>query len=224
MKLKRTIAVFLVLLIPIGILAFNILGSDTEILNGDLTTSKKTLNLTTSAIKTIDSVKAMDSASFNIVQNTQETLLTYNNGEITLGAAKSYDVSKDEKTYTFHLRDNLKWSDGSAITSKDFKYAWLRLLNPDTAASYSFFLYGVKNAEAYNTGEGSPEDIGIYTPDDKTLVVELTSPVPYFNQLMTFPCLAPQKQDVVEAEGDKYGTDPSKLVYSGPFIDRKSVV
>lgn len=179
--------------------------------------NKNTINLTTAAIKTLDSVKATDSSSFNIIQNTQETLLISNNKKLVPGAAESYQVSKDGKTYTFKLKDNLKWSDGKALTSQDFKYAWLRLLNPETAASYSFFLYGVKNAEKYNNRKAKAEDVAIYTPNDKTLVVELENPVEYFNQLVAFPALSPQREDVVEAEGDKYGVDPSKLVYSGPF-------
>lgn len=217
MKFKRTIAFLLALTLPIGILVGCTTRSDDDILEGDLS-SKKTINLTTSAIKTIDSVKATDESSFNIIQNTQETLLTYKENKPILGAAKSYEVSEDGKIYTFKLKDDLKWSDGKNITSQDFRYAWLRLLNPDTAASYSFFLYGVKNAEDYNSGKANAEDVGIYTPDDKTLVVELKNPVAYFNQLVAFPALAPQRQDIVEAEGDKYGTDPAKIVYSGPFM------
>lgn len=217
MKLKKTIAFLLALTLPIGMLVGCTTRSEDDILEGDLN-SRKTINLTTSAVKTIDSVKATDEASFNIIQNTQETLLIYNENKPVPGAAKSYEVSDDGKTYTFHLRDNLKWSDGKDITAQDFKYAWLRLLNPDTASSYSFFLYGVKNAENYNSGKANVEDVGIYTPNDKTLVVELENPVAYFTQLVAFPALAPQRQDIVEAEGDKYGTDPTKLVYSGPFI------
>ncbi len=217
MKFKKAIIFLLALTLPLGILVGCGSRENDEILEGDLN-PKKTINLTTSAIKTIDSVKATDEASFNIIQNTQETLLVYKENKPIIGAAKDYKVSEDGKTYTFHLRDNLKWSDGKNITSNDFKYAWLRLLNPDTAASYSFFLYGVKNAEDYNSGKVNAEDVGIYTPDDKTLVVELENPVAYFNQLVAFPALSPLRQDIVESEGDRYGTDPTKLVYSGPFM------
>lgn len=176
------------------------------------------LNLTTGAVKTMDSVKATDSESFNIAQNTQETLLVYNNDKPVPGAAKSFEKSKNEKTYTFHLRDGLKWSDGKKLTSKDYKYAWMRLLDPNVASGYSFFLFGVKNGENYFNGKAKNEDVGIKTPDDKTLVVELENPIPYFTQLVAFPALAPQRKDIVETQGEAYGSKEDGLVFSGPFM------
>ncbi len=176
------------------------------------------LNLTTGAVKTMDSVKATDAESFNIVQNTQETLLVYDNDKPVPGAAKSFEKSKDEKTYTFHLRDGLKWSDGKKLTSKDFKYAWMRMLDPSVASGYSFFLFGIKNGENYFNGKAKAEDVGIKTPDDKTLVVELEDPIPYFAQLVAFPVLAPQREDVVKKQGDEYGSREDGLVFSGPFM------
>ena len=176
-----------------------------------------TLRLVSESIKTMDSVKASDLYSFNIVQGTQETLLIYNNNKPVPGAAESYDKSDDEKTYTFHLRKGLKWSDGKNLTAKDFEYAWKRLLNPKVGAEYSFFLFDVKNAEEYFNGKVKSEDVGIKAIDDNTLVVTFENPVPYFDQLVASSVLAPQREDVVEAQGDKYGSDPSKLVYSGPF-------
>lgn len=212
MKAKKAISIILIS----GIILTLFTGCG----NKEETSSKEVqvLNLTTGAVKTMDSVKATDSESFNIAQNTQETLLVYNNDKTVSGAAKSFDKSKDGKTYTFHLRDGLKWSDGKEITSQDFKYAWMRLLDPNVAAAYSFFLFGIKNAEAYFNGEAKAEDVGIKTPDNKTLVVELENPIPYFNQLVAFPALAPQRKDVVEAQGETYGSKKEGLVFSGPFM------
>lgn len=184
----------------------------------DGATTKGVVNLPTGAVKTLDSVKSTDAESFNVIQNTQETLLVDNNDKPEPGAAESFEVSKDGKTYTFKLRDGLKWSDGKELTSKDFKYAWLRLLDPKVAASYSFFLFDVVNAKDYFDGKAKAEDVGIKTPDDKTIVVQLNNPLPYFDQLVAFPGLSPEREDVVKEQGDKYGTDPSKLVYSGPFV------
>lgn len=176
-----------------------------------------TLKLLTGAVKTMDSVKVSDSESSTVAQNTQETLLVYNEDKPVPGAAESYDKSKDGKTYTFHLRKGLKWSDGKELTAKDFEYSWKRLLDPKVAASYSFFLFNVKNGENYFNGKAKLEDVGIKATDDNTLVITLENPVPYFDQLVAYPALAPQRKDIVEAQGDKYGSDPSKLVFSGPF-------
>ncbi|MEG1482774.1 peptide ABC transporter substrate-binding protein [Clostridium sp.] len=202
---------------------FLIIGAMTVLLTGcgnkEATANKvNTLNLVTGAVKTMDSAKATDSESFNIAQNTQETLLVYNNDKPVPGAAKSFEKSKDGKTYTFHLRDGLKWSDGKELTSKDYKYAWMRLLDPNVASGYSFFLFGVKNGENYFNGKAKAADVGIKTPDDKTLVVELKDPIPYFTQLVAFPALAPQRKDIVEAQGEAYGSKEDGLVFSGPFI------
>ncbi|GAA0070252.1 peptide ABC transporter substrate-binding protein [Clostridium sardiniense] len=180
--------------------------------------SAETLKLTSGgALKTIDSVKATDEVSHSVTQNTQETLLVYNDNKPVPGAAESYDKSKDGKTYTFHLRKGLKWSDGKELTAKDFEYSWKRLLDPKVASQYAFFLFKVKNGENYFNGKAKVEDVGIKATDDNTLVVTLENPVPYFDQLVAYPNLAPQRKDIVESQGDKYGSDPSKLVYSGPF-------
>lgn len=212
MKAKKAISTILISVL--------ILTSFTGCGNKNETSSKEmqVLNLTTGAVKTMDSAKATDSESFNIAQNTQETLLVYNNDKPVPGAAKSFEKSKDGKTYTFHLRDGLKWSDGKELTSKDYKYAWMRLLDPNVASGYSFFLFGVKNGENYFNGKAKTEDVGIKTPDDKTLVVELENPIPYFTQLVAFPALAPQRKDVVEAQGEAFGSKEDGLVFSGPFM------
>lgn len=178
--------------------------------------TKQEVNFRQEAVKTMDSSRASDSASFDVVQNVQETLYVSKNDKPVPGAAEKYDVSDDKKTYTFHIRDT-KWSDGKKLTAKDFEYAWKRVLNPETKANYAFFLFPVKNAEKFYKGEAKAEEVGIKAVDDKTLKVELENPTAYFLQLITFPVLSPLRQDVVEKSGDKYGSDPSKMVYSGPF-------
>lgn len=182
--------------------------------------SKKELVFVTAAIRSLDSVKATDSASFNIIQNTQETLLIYDKGKPVLGAAKSFDISPDGLTYTFHLKDGLKWSDGKPLTASDYKFAWERLLDPKTGASYAFFLFPVKNANDYYKGKKGVtlKDVGIKATDDKTLVVTLAYRVPYFTQLVAFAGLSPQRADVIAKYGNAYATKADKMLYSGPFI------
>src|SRR4051794_5093809 len=91
------------------------------------------------------------------------------------GAAESWTVSPDGKVYTFKLRANGKWSDGSPVTAADFVYSWRRLLDQKTAAEYAYMLYPVMNGEAVNKGEKKPEELGIKAIDDHTLEVTLSA-------------------------------------------------
>lgn len=179
--------------------------------------NEQKLVLREGALKTMDSVLATDQVSFDVIQNTQETLLVSNNDVPEAGAAKEWKESEDGLTWTFTLRD-LNWSDGKPVTAHDFEFAWKRLLDPDTGAGYAFFLFPVKNAEKYYNGKASIDEVGIKATDDKTLVITLDRAVPYFLQIAAFPGLAPQREDIVKAEGSEYGTDPAKLVYCGPFV------
>ena len=92
-------------------------------------------------------------------------------GELAPGCAESYDLSEDGLEYTFHLREGLKWSDGSDLTAADFEYAWKRALDPEFASPGSWYLFYVKNGEAYNEGEVTADEVGVEAVDDLTLKV-----------------------------------------------------
>src|SRR6185436_2330538 len=94
------------------------------------------------------------------------------------GAAESWEPSPDGLTWTFHLREHV-WSDGVPVTADDFVYAWRRILDPKTAASYAYYLYPVKNARDGNTGKQPLTALGVAAPDAKTLVVTLEHAVPF---------------------------------------------
>ena len=66
--------------------------------------------------------------------------------------AASYELSADKRRYTFHLRDDIRWTDGTPVTSHDFAWSWQRMLHPGTACEYTFHLYGIPYAKAYNQG------------------------------------------------------------------------
>ncbi len=118
------------------------------------------------------------------------------------GVAKSWEISPDGLVYTFHLRDNAKWSDGTAVTARDFAYAWHRILTPELASVYAYMLYPVKNARAYNEGKIDRfEDVGLKVIDDFTFEVTLENPTAYFLKLMSFKTFMPLPQKVLE----KYG-------------------
>jgi len=142
------------------------------------------------------------------------------------GVAKFWDISEDKLTYTFYLRE-ATWSDGTQITAKDFKDAWLRALDPNPKdhqpALMGYLLMCIEGAENYLYGEGSKEDVGIEAKDDKTLVVKLTKPTPYFLQIVSNSVAMPinsefySKQPLVEGMS-KYGADIENVLGNGPYV------
>lgn len=137
------------------------------------------------------------------------------NTELVGGMAESYDVNEDATVYTFHLRD-AKWSDGQAVTANDFVYSWQRLVNPDNACEYGYFLNGiVVNAAAIQAGEKDASELGIVALDEKTVEITLEAPCAYFVSMCAFPCLVPLREDVVEGNAD--WTNPENIVVNGGY-------
>ena len=163
---------------------------------------------------------ATDGLSFEVIAATIEGLYTSDaDGNAIPAIAKSYDVSEDGLVYTFHLREDAKWSNGDPVTANDFVYAWRRLVDPNTASEYAFIMdvAGVKNAASVNAGEASLEELGVKAVDDYTLEVTLALPVPYFLQLMTFPSFFPMNEAFVTEKGADYAQSPDGLLANGPF-------
>jgi hypothetical protein len=133
------------------------------------------------------------------------------------GQAYRWDVSADGLTYTFHLRPGLRWEDGSALTSRDFRWSWLRVLAPVTASRNASLFYAVRGAEEFNKGaDTSAASVGLATPDDSTFVVTLARPTAYFLFLTTYYAFLPVPRAVVERWGIHW-TLPEHLVGNGPF-------
>ena len=141
---------------------------------------------------------------------------TDKNDKAIKGGAESWTISDDQLTYTFKLRKDAKWSNGDPVTAHDYEYAWKRVLNPDTAAEYAYQMYYIKGAEAYNTGSGSADEVGVKAVDDYTLEVQLESPTSYFLELTAFPCYFPVDKKVVEADSN-WATKVDTYVSNGPF-------
>jgi oligopeptide transport system substrate-binding protein len=170
-------------------------------------------------VKDLDSAQTTDSVSTEILQNVMSGLYRLDaNARPFPDMAEGVDISEDGLNYTFTLRDGIKWSNGDPVTSEDFKYAWLRALDPKTASLYAYIISTfVKGADEYNTGKGSPENVAIETPDDKTLEVTLLAPAPYWLGLTSFFTYLPQQQKFVEQQGDDYASGTENLLYNGPF-------
>ncbi len=133
------------------------------------------------------------------------------------GVAAWWEISRDGLTYTFHLRDDARWSNGDPVTARDFAWSWQRALEPTTASQYAYQFYAVKNAEAFNKGSVKDiADVGFEATDDRTFVVTLAAPTPYFLDLTSFETLMPVHRASVEKHGSTW-TRPENFVGNGPF-------
>ena len=143
---------------------------------------------------------------------------TCNDAKLGYGQAESYDKVVNEDgtvTYTFHLRDGIKWSDGKDVTAQDFVYSWQRLVTPATAADYSYMIDSVVNANAIMNGEMDPSELGVSAPDDKTFVVTITSDLPYFTEICAFPATFPVREDVVS--NPEWTYTPETYISNGAY-------
>ena len=188
--------------------------------DGENAQKTDTLNINlTAEVPDLNSSTTSDNVSFNVLTNLMEGFYRLDPNQKPIPAsAEGVEISNDELTYTFTLRDGLLWSNSDAVTTHDFKYAWLHLLDPETAGFYAYlFTTYVKGANEYNTGKAGPEAVAIETPDDKTLRVELNATSPFFLQLMSFVPHFPLNQRFVEKMGDRYAQDGDSLLYNGPY-------
>ena len=166
----------------------------------------------------------------NTLLTIEEPLLIIDeNNEVQPGQAESYDVSEDGLTWTFHLRDGLKWSDGSDLTAADFEYSFKRIASPDTAAPYAETVVGM--IDGYQDAIGNPDADGNTTTDPdwdalnvtasedgKDLTIVLSYPCSYFDKLAAFVVTSPVQQATVEANGDSWCTEPDTFICNGPYM------
>lgn len=131
--------------------------------------------------------------------------------------ASHWDISTDQKVYTFHLRKNALWSDGRPVTASDYIYAWERALNPKNGVTYAFAFYYMKNATAYNTGQlTDPSQLGFRALDPYTLEITLNEPTPFILAQMCYPVFYPVPRWAIEQHGPRW-TRPENIVTNGPF-------
>ncbi len=195
-------------------------GNDENTSGSDSKNKKKEVTLvSTTDVPQLDPTKTTDSTSIIVTNNVFEGLYRLDgDNKPTPGIAESVEVSDDKKTYTFKLRKDAKWSDGSAVTADDFIYAWKRALDPKTAAEYAYILQDLKNANKIMSGDAELDELGVKKVDEQTLEVQLEAPAPYFLGLTSFPTYLPLKQSFVEDKGDKFATSVDTMVFNGPFV------
>lgn len=179
---------------------------------------EKTLRLyMTTEPPSLDPQKSNAMAGATVLYHTTDGLMRNNCGTVDPAAAANYDLSEDGLTYTFHLREDAKWSDGEPVTSADYVYAFRRLMDPNTASPMSYIGEVLKNGKAVVAGELPVEELGVSAPDDYTVEVTLEYPAPYFPSMLSISCFSPVRQDLVEEYGQDFAATPDKNVYNGPF-------
>ena len=139
-------------------------------------------------------------------------------GAIVAGVASSWDVAPDGLTWTFHLRPEAKWSDGTPVTSADFVYGLRRALDPATAAPYASILYSIVGARDFNDGRlKDPARLGVAAPDAQTLKLTLVEPTPYLAGVLTLAVAYPMPRKTIEANGNEW-TRPGKMISNGAYV------
>ncbi|QDP41636.1 peptide ABC transporter substrate-binding protein [Radiobacillus deserti] len=185
---------------------------------GGASTDEKVLYLNNGVEPTsFDPPIGFDSNSWQALNNLLEGLTRLGKDHQPEPAvAESWDISEDGKEYTFHLREDAKWSNGDPVTAEDFEFAWKRMLNPETGSPAAFLGYFIAGGEAYNAGEGSEEDVGVEAVDEKTFKVTLSSPTGFFLNIISNPAFFPINKEVAE-ENPEWFAEADTFVANGPF-------
>src|SRR5437867_3108956 len=182
---------------------------------------KTTLRLPEAAkiVNTMDPGISSGGAGLEQIQNMFEGLAYVDqvSGEIKPGQAEKWTISPDGITYTFNLRAGLKWSDGQTLKASDFEYAWKRATDPATKSRYAQTLWPVKGAEAFGTGKGTAEGMGVKATDDRTLVVTLERPAPFFMHLVATWTAYPVRKDTIDKNAEKWTLTKDTYISNGHY-------
>jgi oligopeptide transport system substrate-binding protein len=165
----------------------------------------------------IDPALADDIAGLKVLQHLFEGLANYDprDGTPVPAAAERWDVTPDGLRWTFHLRP-AAWSNGDPVTAADFVWSWRRAMEPKMPSAYKERMFVLKNARAISNGSAPVESLGVRAEGDRTLVVDLEHPAPYFPWLVCLFIYFPVHRATVEKYGDKW-IDPEHMVHNGPY-------
>jgi oligopeptide transport system substrate-binding protein len=222
-SVKKLLAIALAMTLTVSLAACSgekTTGANTTKATEAAKASGKTLKVQLDVeVASMDPQVATDGASFEVMAAVTEGLYSIDKAGSPIKAmAKDVQKSADGLTYTFTLKD-AKWSNGTAVTAKDFVFAWRRLVDPATASEYAFIagVAGINNADDIAAGKTKVEELGVTAKDDKTLVVQLSQPVTFFESLMAFPSFLPVNEDFFRKAGDKFATTKDTILSNGPF-------
>lgn len=165
----------------------------------------------------LDPPIGFDQISYDILNNLMEGLTRLGKDhKVEPAMAKEWKVSPDGLTYTFILRDGIKWSNGDPVKASDFAYAWKRMADPKTASQAAFLANVIAGAEAFNAGKGKADDMRVTAVDDKTLEVKLNQPASYFLLMVSNPAFFPVHQASVE-KNPEWAKEAATFIGNGPF-------
>ncbi len=210
---KKFMAIMLVAAMSVGLIAC---GSKSD--SGSNKTDKKVLSVQLGPNpETLDPALNSTLDGGNMILHAFECLLTLDkDGKPKAGQAEKWESSKDSLTWTFHLRDGLKWSDGSDLTANDYVYSFKRVADPNTGAPYAATVLGmVEGFEEANKGD--LDKLAVTALDEKTVQIKLSAPCTYFDRVIAFATLSPVNQATIEAKGDSWATAPESYISNGPF-------
>lgn len=165
----------------------------------------------------LDHSTTSDQISIFVLSHVFEGLLQYGpDGQLMPAVAHSW--RQTEEGFEFSLRPDARWSDGKAVTARDFVFAWQRALSPDTASPYAFILFPIAGAQAIHEDGAAADTLGVEIVDRHTLRIKLARPCPWFPSLTAFPTFYPLREDIVEQWQGRYAADADKMIYNGPFV------
>jgi oligopeptide transport system substrate-binding protein len=198
-------------------------GDDDEAApSGDGTTTQQVITVNWGAEPpSLDPGLASDTTSANILLNIMDPLVKLGEDlEPVPAAAESWETSPDGKTVTFHLRNDLKWTNGDPVTAEDFEWSWKRTISPELGADYAYQFFGIVGAAEYNGCEKQcrtvANNVGVNATDNATLEVKLTTAQPWFIQQAAHHSFLAVHRPTVEQFGERW-TEAANIVTNGPF-------
>ena len=168
--------------------------------------------------ESLDPHRSTSNQAIAVLLDLGEGLISFAaDGTLQAGAADRWEESADSLTFTFHLRPNARWSNGSKVLASDFEFAFRRLVDPQTAAPYAEFVSTIRNASEIVKGDLPGGELGVVAIDPYTLQIQLHTPLPYFLQLLAHPSTFPINEVAFRRIGEKLFT-PEHYVSNGAYL------
>ena len=170
-------------------------------------------------LQSIDPAINDETYGFIYINHAFEGLLTKDiNGKIVGGSSDKWEISEDKLKYTFHIREDAKWSDGKKLTADDFVYSYRRVVDPKTASPIAYLMYYIKNAKDINMGKKQIDTLGVTALDENTLTIELENPTLYFEDILASGgCYVPVREDIINKYGDDWTWNSESYIGNGAY-------
>ncbi len=206
---------FTIVLFFLGFAVFAVACSPSSNLDSDISVLNRGLS---GEPESLDPHRSTSNQAVAVLRDIGEGLISYAaDGALEAGVADRWEESDDNLTFTFHLRPEARWSNGSKVLASDFEFALRRLVAPQTAAPYAEFVSAIRNANEIVKGELPPDKLGVVAIDDHTLQIRLHTPTPHFLQLLTHPSTFPIYQLAFRRIGENLFV-PGSYISNGAYV------